>query len=96
MKRAWIAIGLCEAHRKRRSVLNRSAAVLLALGVAASLAPIALAMGVLGILAAGLLLVGIVTGVLAARTLSAAHISDTRARLRGCGEAFLDSLPARL
>ncbi len=94
-KKVRISLGLCEAHRQRRSTLNKTAVGILALAGATLFGAISYENSVLGWTTAALLAVGIVVAIVAATTLSAARISDTEARFRGCGKDFLDSLPTR-
>lgn len=94
-KKVKIAIGLCEAHRQRRSTLNKTAVGILLLSGATLFGAISYESGMLGWTTAALLTVGIIVAIVAASTLSAGRISDTQARFRGCGNDFLDSLPLR-
>lgn len=94
-KKVTLAIGLCEAHRKRRRIGQYSALGVMLFGVAAIFAgaqfdePPYVALGILA------LLIAAVVAMSAGRFLSPARIDDVEARFRGCGKAFLDSLPQR-
>lgn len=92
-KKATVAPGLCTTHRKRRNLW-------IAVGCLGPVAGLALAIQAgtgdnCGGMAAGilLLLVSLVTALLMARIVYAERIEGDYVRLRGCGEAFLASLP---
>ena len=92
-KKATVAPGLCTAHRKRRNLW-------IAVGCLGPVVGLALAIQAgtgdnCGGMAAGglLLLASIVTALIMARIVYAERIEGDYVRLRGCGEAFLASLP---
>lgn len=91
-KKAVISPGLCSAHKTRRRVGIAIAWALLLVGVAL------LMMGVRsgpGAVAGGLLLmlVAALVSTSVTRILRAKRIDARYVRLKGCGTAFLDSLP---
>jgi hypothetical protein len=92
-KKAVVAPGLCSAHKRRRRIGIAIAWVLLLGGVAL------LSIGVGNGEAAGigggvlLMLVAVLVSMNAARILRPKRIDDQYVRLKGCGVAFLDSIP---
>jgi hypothetical protein len=97
-KKAKVAFGLCESHRMRRRSFNLVAWGIFAVGLGLIVA----AMSIDGnkdasvLMASGgmmSLFIAAVVGVIGTRILSVSRISSVEARLTGCGEAFLDSLP---
>lgn len=96
-KRAKIEIGLCADHRARRTKWRIAAAVLLAGAIAALMAGLDdveanapyNGLAILGFVAA------VTTAVIAGRCLTPVEITPSVARLKGCNEAFLASLPGR-
>jgi hypothetical protein len=92
-RKVKIAIGLCEVHRRRRRALNWTAIASLLVACAAFFGAAKLdvdALGWIGVLA---LLVTVIVALVASSSLSPVGIDDSGARFRGCGKAFLDSLP---
>ncbi|MES2316082.1 MAG: hypothetical protein V4631_01185 [Pseudomonadota bacterium] len=92
-KKAQFAIGLCEAHRSRRRAFRFAALGLFIVGLLslfAVMSGVEEAWGAVSVFS--LLLSGIVL-VIGSTYLTATHITDAEARLRGCKPAFLDSLP---
>jgi len=96
-KKAKVAFGLCDSHRARLRNFKLAAwgifalglgLIVLAIGIDSSDA--AVLMGTAGLLS--LLIAGVIAGT-GARILSVARVSAAEARLKGCGDAFLDSLP---
>jgi hypothetical protein len=92
-KKVRLAIGLCEAHRARRRTLNLTGAGLFVAGLGALFAGIHFDVEALGWIGALALLASVIVALFAASGLSVARIDDGQARFRGCGKAFLDSLP---
>jgi hypothetical protein len=92
-KKAAIAPGLCSAHKKRRRIGIAIAWTLLLAGLAILFMGVARgeAQGVL----AGLLVIlaAIVVSTSVTRILRAKRIDAKYVRLKGCGAAFLDSMP---
>ncbi len=95
-KKARVALGLCQEHtRKRRIAIGLSFAGVLAsillIGSAMVLSPdspeVIAASGALRLLPA------LIFAVVGTRIAYPQHISATQVRLKGCGEAFLNSLP---
>lgn len=94
-KKAKVAIGVCQHHRSRRRMFGMIAVTLLILGI------VTLFMAVdyegqgnpLG-LVSGLSLFGsLLMASFGTRMLTAASVTREEARLNGCGEEFLASLP---
>jgi hypothetical protein len=93
-RNAWVSAGLCMEHKKRRRLAlisawtgSLSGIVLIYLGMASS-------WGVWGSLLGFLLILGsVIGGLIFARIVHAKKIDKTYVRLKGCGTAFLDSLP---
>ena len=87
-KRAIVAPGLCPAHKRRRRIGIAVVWVLLIAGFAL------LFMGKLGLLGGLLLiLVALLASVSVTRIVRASRIDAQYIRLKGCGPAFLDSMP---
>lgn len=92
-KKVTLAIGLCETHRKRRRIGRFIALLVMFAGIGAIFTgaqfeqPAYVALGILA------LLIAVIVAMWAGRFLSPARIDDAEARFRGCGKAFLDSLP---
>jgi hypothetical protein len=92
-KNVVVTLGLCQAHRRRRfrGILAGVAGIFLSVGffIASGMAEQP------NLVLAGLvvLVVSIVVIESMARTLSPARIADKVGQLKGCGEAFLASLP---
>jgi len=91
-KNVVVTLGLCQEHRRRRSlgILTGLGGIFLAVGlfIAAGVAdqPILVIAGIL------VFLVSIVVIEVMARTLTPVRIADKVGHLKGCGEAFLASL----
>jgi len=93
-RNAWVSAGLCMEHKKRRRIAlisawtgSLSGIVLIYLGMASS-------WGVWGSLLGYLLILGsLIGGLIFARIVYAKKIDTSYVRLKGCGSAFLDSLP---
>lgn len=92
-KRAIVAPGLCTAHKKRRRLGIAIAWALLIAGVA--LLIMGVANGEAGGIAGGplLILVAILVSMSTTRILRPKRIDAQYVRLKGCGPAFLDSMP---
>jgi hypothetical protein len=95
-KKASVSAGLCTVHKNRRRnalIFGWTGTIvgLLFLGHGSgSGSPTAGAQMLVGILA---ILVSIIVGMIFARVVYAKKIDKTYVRLKGCGVAFLDSLP---
>jgi len=93
-KKAMVAAGLCVEHKKRRRLAMTFAwtgalggIVLMFLGMGSS-------SGVWGVLVGVLLILASTIGTMIfARVVYAKKIDKTHVQLKGCGAAFLDSLP---
>ncbi|QWP77340.1 hypothetical protein J5226_02740 [Lysobacter sp. K5869] len=93
-KKCRLEASLCERHARHRSRLIAAAlaclggfALALGLGIANDSGPLLLAAGLM-------MLVGIVVGVIAGRTLYPKRITERYARFGGGGREFLATLPA--
>ena len=86
------AIGLCDAHRKRRLGMHLAVKALLATGFLCLVGAIAAQRVEMANIAGLSLLVGLILKPLTA-TLTPERLDAAEARFRGCGKAFLDSLP---
>ncbi len=92
-RKATIAVGLCQPHWRRRRRLQIFTVICFVACVASIAGAIQwhhLALGAIGVL---LLLVSLLLALLAGKTLTPTYIDKTEARFKGCGAAFLDSLP---
>lgn len=93
-KRVYISAGLCAQHGKRRTTMIVTS---LAGGVAAAGVFMHAAQGGYGqplfLLAAFLLIASIVVGMVGGRFLNPKRITERYARFKGCGPAFVDTLP---
>jgi hypothetical protein len=94
-KKAKLAFGLCGEHRRRRRNFTLASWGIFAVGVAVLFAAVAESSVLLGSAGGFLWLVAAIVGTLGSRVLTASRIDKQEARLKGCGEAFLDSLPHR-
>lgn len=94
-KKATVAIGLCDQHRRRRRILSWSGYGLFALGIYGLMSAVNSVNPTLGWLACLLMLVGVACASIGARLLRVVNIADHEIRLKGCAPAFLDSLPRR-
>lgn len=94
-KKVRLAVGLCAAHRQRRRTFLLTALGLFVFGCLCILGAIQFEFELLGWTAVLVFVVALVVALYASGTLSPARIDDAEARFRGCGEAFLTSLPER-
>ncbi len=94
-KKVKLELGLCDLHRQRRRTLNLTALGLLVFGCVGLFGGIHYEYEPLGWSAALALLVSVIVALVAGNTMSPVRIDDSEARFRGCGAAFLDSLPER-
>ena len=94
-KKAIVAPGLCSEHKKRR----QTALILVWTGFLAGLALVLVMMsgsgdaGTLMLIAMLLWIATAIGGVIFARIVYPKRIDKSHVRLKGCGAAFLDSLP---
>ncbi len=94
-KKVKIAIGICDAHRRRRRILHYCGLGLFLFGSAAIYCAAHFEYAPIGLVGAVALLVSVIVAVIAGPLLSVARIDADEARFRGCGEAFLKSLRQR-
>jgi hypothetical protein len=94
-KKVQLAVGLCAAHRQRRRTLNLTALGLFVFGCLGLFGGMHFDLEPLGWTAALALLASVILALVAGSLLSPARIDEHEARLRGCGAAFLESLPQR-
>ncbi|RSZ59361.1 hypothetical protein HF313_02955 [Massilia atriviolacea] len=92
-KKAIVSIGLCGRHRRRRRLLSWGGYGLFALGLYALMSAIDPVRPFLGWVGCLLMLAGILCASIGARLLRVVRITDHEIRFKGCGPAFLDSLP---
>ena len=93
-RKAFVNAGLCIEHKRRRRMAllfswasALTGIVLMYVGIASSLGVWGALLGLL------LILVSIIGGMIYARVVYAKRIDGSYVRLKGCGIAFLDSLP---
>lgn len=93
-KRAMVAPGLCEVHKKSHKMTVIAAWSVFALGLALMVVAIKTDGSATQLLSGFLLmLAAVLVGMIRGRIVQAHKIETTRVWLRGCGEEFLDSLP---
>lgn len=93
-RKAFVNAGLCVEHKRRRRIAltfawtgSLTGIVLMYFGMASSLGVWGAVLGLL------LILVSVLGGMIFARIVYAKRIDPSYVRLKGCGVAFLDSLP---
>lgn len=94
-KKAKFAVGLCAFHRRRRRNITLVALTLLIVGIVLVVMAVGGDNAVPGVLGGICLLISVIVAIVGTRLLHPARISNEDARMKGCGEAFLDSLPTR-
>ncbi|WP_257388845.1 hypothetical protein [Tahibacter caeni] len=94
-KSAKVSPGLCAEHRlaRRNIILGSWLAALAGMGLMAL--SIDRSSGPLALLAAAVMLGSLIFGMVKGRIVYPTHIDAQRIELKGCGEAFLASLPQR-
>jgi len=93
-KKAFVRAGLCREHKKQRHIALIFAWVGALGGIALMFFGMGSSLGIWGALLGLFLIIGsIVGGLIFARTVYANKIDKSYVRLKGCGIAFLDSLP---
>jgi hypothetical protein len=93
-KKATVAAGLCTIHKKRRRAVLTIAWVGALLGIVLIFMGANSAAGIGAVLFGILVVLGaIIFGMIAGRVVVPTRIDDRYVRLKGCGEAYLDTLP---
>jgi hypothetical protein len=93
-KKATVAAGLCTAHKKRRRTMITIAWVGALAGVVLVYLGAASSAGIWGAFAGVLLSLGsIIFGMITGRVLIPTRIDKDYVRLKGCGDAYLNTLP---
>lgn len=93
-KKAFVGAGLCRDHKKRRRLAMTLAWTGSLGGIVLMYVGLASSFGIWGAFVGMLLILGsIIGGLIFARTVYSKGIDKTYVRLKGCGNAFLDSLP---
>lgn len=96
--KATLAIGLCQAHRARRRNAYFAALAIMMLGTASLWLCMTddgagLSVSMLASLGGVALIVAVVVAIVGGRVVWPSRITREEARMKGCGSAFLDSLP---
>jgi hypothetical protein len=94
-KKAVLHIGLCEAHRKQRTLGMIICSTGMLGGVAMLIAGAALESGWLALIGVAGFFFGLIWGIVKARTISATKIDNDIVWVSGVGPAFLNDLPER-
>jgi len=92
-KKAVVAPGLCSAHKKRRRTGIAVAWTLLIAGLALMLMGIESGKAVVAVVGLLLILVALLVSTNVTRIVRAKRIDTQYIQLKGCGAAFLDSMP---
>jgi hypothetical protein len=93
-KKATVAAGLCSIHKKRRRAVLTIAWIGALLGIVLIFIGADSAAGIGAVLFGILVVLGsIIFGMLTGRIVVPTRIDDRYVRLKGCGEAYLDTLP---
>lgn len=90
-----VAIGLCPWHRARRRNLTAVSLMLFLTGMLLLVFGAGSNRSLAQLIGLGAVLTGMMVASVSRRILSAAQINKVETRLKGCGAAFLDSLPLR-
>lgn len=94
-KKAVLHIGLCEAHRKQRTLGITICSIGMIGGIALLIGGAALESGWVALIGLAGFLFGLVWGIVKARTISATKIDKDFVWVTGVGPAFLNDLPER-
>lgn len=94
-KKAVLHIGLCDAHRKQRTLAILICTFGILGGIALVVASITVESGWLGVAGGVTFFFGAIWGVVKARVIAATKIDNEVAWVSGVGPAFLNSLPER-
>jgi hypothetical protein len=93
-KKATVAAGLCTAHKERRRTMLTIMWVGTLGGIVLAFLSLGSEIGPWGAFTSILLSVGsIIFGMIAGRIVTPTRIDKDYVRLKGCGEAYLDTLP---
>ncbi len=94
-KKATLVLGLCEQHRRRRFRLSLASLGVFFLGFAGLYMSARSGDSLLLLVSSLLILVSLLLRTTAMRIVRPVFINQHEIRLKGCGPAFLDSLPGR-
>ena len=94
-KKAVLHVGLCEIHRKQRTIANIACAIGVLGGLAMIFGGAFGSSGWLALTGFAFLLVGAIWGAAKGRTVSATKIDKENVWVSGAGKEFLDTLPER-
>ncbi|GMV28301.1 MAG: hypothetical protein AMXMBFR59_04260 [Rhodanobacteraceae bacterium] len=94
-KSARVSPGLCTEHRKQRNAVIAGSLLASLIGIGLIAAGISQSSSGIGLSGGFLLLAAIIFGMIRGRLVYATRIDANRIALKGCGEAFLASLPRR-
>ena len=94
-KKAVLHIGLCEAHRKQRSLGIVICSVGIIVGIAMIIGGGVMESGWVALAGTALFLFGIIWGLVKTRTIAATKIDKDNVWVSGVCRAFLDQLPER-
>ena len=92
-KQAKVTVGLCIAHRQRRFRTLLACWLTFLSGIVLIIASAAYNIDFLIIPGVILIPVGFICAIIFSRLLTPAGIDKSQVRLKGCGKAFLESLP---
>jgi len=94
-KKAVLHIGLCEAHRKQRTLGITICSIGMIGGIVLLISAAALESGWMALIGVGGFFFGLVWGIVKARTIAATKIDNDIVWVSGAGPAFLNDLPER-
>jgi hypothetical protein len=94
-KSARVSPGLCGEHRKQRNNVIVGSLLAALIGIGLLVFGISNSNGGVGLLGGFTILGAIIFGMIKGRLVYATRIDTNRISLKGCGEAFLASLPGR-
>jgi quinol-cytochrome oxidoreductase complex cytochrome b subunit len=94
-KKAILVLGLCERHRRRRFHLSLASIGVFFLGLAGLYGSARSGDALVLLVASMVILASLLLRIAAMRILRPVFIDQHEIHLKGCGPAFLDSLPTR-